>query len=41
MNQIRDGIASEAKFLIKKAMGNSHNQYKVVEAQDNHEQIFM
>ena len=37
---IEDGIANEAKLLIKQAMGNAHSQSKVVEAQHNHEKIW-
>ena len=40
VNQIIEGLANEAKFLIKQAMGNAHSQYKVVQAQNNAAQIW-
>ena len=39
VNQIIDGLANEAKFLIKQAMGNA-SQYIVVQAENNAEQIW-
>ena len=40
VNQIIEGLANEAKFLIKQAMGNAHSQYKVVQAEKNSDQIW-
>ena len=40
VNQIRVGLGNEAKFLIKKAMGDAHDQYKVVQAENNAEEIW-
>ena len=40
VNQIIEGLANEAKFLIKQAMGNAHSQYKVVQAENNADQIW-
>ena len=35
VNQIIDGLSKEAKLLIRLAMGDVHNQFKVVEAENN------
>ena len=40
VNLIRVGLGNEAKFLIKKAMGDAHDQYKVVQAENNAEEIW-
>ena len=41
VTQIREGLGNEAKFLIKKAMGDAHDQYKVVQAENNAEEIWI
>ena len=40
VNLIRKGLANEAKFLIKRAMGDVHDQYRVVQAENNAEEIW-